>query len=73
MKTYLIKDVSEVGAQHYAASIGEESTQRKSLNGAQVLLKFSGTTPDVFQGETLYTQDEVWEILGGPAWTRDLL
>ena len=46
------------------------STLRKSLNGAKAILKWDGSTPEVFDGMTTYTHSEILEELAKSAWTQ---
>ena len=46
------------------------STLRKSLDGTKAVLKWDGDTPEVFDGMTIYSHNEVLNILSTNIWTQ---
>ena len=48
---------------------GTAATERLSLDGSKVLMKWDGSTPDYFAGVKTYTHAEIIKILAGPEWT----
>ena len=44
-------------------------TLRKTLDGTKAILKWSGNTPEVFNGMTSYDHSEILTILNGSDWT----
>ena len=42
---------------------------RKSLDGANVLLKWDGATPDLLAADTVYDHAAILAILAGTDWT----
>ena len=48
---------------------GTAATERLSLDGNKVLMKWDGDTPPYFAGVETYTHAEIIAILAGPEWT----
>lgn len=42
-------------------------TLRYSLDGNQIILKFTGSTPAFLEGEVVYSHKEILEIINNPA------
>lgn len=69
MRTYSI--VSYPPAPEVWGSVVEsEATCRRSLDGRQVVLKYSGPTPAPLIGAPQYTRAEARAIMATPAWTE---
>ena len=49
--------------------VERDETCRKSLDGANVLLKWDGATPDLLQLAPQYTHAGILAILAGPDWS----
>ena len=72
MKTYVIIDASEVSSVDFD-QVHETSadTLRYSLDGTKTFVKYKGTQPFFLLGKTEYNQEEILNILSGPAWSSD--
>ena len=53
----------------WAAQIETDAKCRRSLDGANVLLKWDGATPDILQLDPQYTHAGILAILAGPDWS----
>ena len=59
-------------AEVWSVVIEEDVTCRKSLDGANVLLKFDGETPAILASDTVYDHAAILEILRGPDWSEPI-
>ena len=50
------------------SNITSKDTMRKSIDGTKSLLKFSGSTPECFDGYTIYTEAETLEEIKKEEW-----
>jgi|3_EtaG_2_1085321.scaffolds.fasta_scaffold07621_3 hypothetical protein len=69
MSTYTVI-TGEPTSEQYEASSNSASTARRSLDQAQVLLEWSGDTPDCMAALTIYTHAEILVLMQGPEWTE---
>ena len=53
----------------WAAQIEKDATCRKSLDGANVLLKWDGETPAILASDTVYDHAAISALLAGTDWT----
>jgi hypothetical protein len=67
-KTYIIMFERDVTEMVVMASLNEEGTYRKSLDGAQALFKFDRPHPDCCAGAVKYTHSEILDIMQGADW-----
>ena len=49
---------------------GTAATERLSLDGSKVLMKWDNDTPSYFSGVRTYDHAEIIAILSGPEWTK---
>jgi len=69
MSTYTVI-TGEPTSEQYEASSDSANTARRSLDQAQVLLEWSGDTPDCMAGLATYTHEEILALTQGPEWTE---
>tara|TARA_X000001388_G_C2157957_1_gene95082 strand:+ start:343 stop:606 length:264 start_codon:yes stop_codon:yes gene_type:complete len=61
---YAILNTSDIGTVDFSKIKQEDANSvRKSLDGSKFIVKFEGDTPDFLDGETLYTQQEILNIV----------
>ena len=66
-KKYVIIDKIDVEAVDFREVLEtSSSTLRYSIDGNKTIVKFIGDIPDFLEGETLYSHDEIIEIINNP-------
>lgn len=67
--SYVIKDVADLTGEMYGNSKQiNTNTCRKNISGEKAVLKFEGTTPEVFNGDQIYGHDAILQILATDEW-----
>jgi len=72
VKTYCIVPNPPTEAQ-FAAAIEGPDTVRTSLDGTLAVLKWTGPTPEVFEGETVYAHVNILPIMNSPEWSEPMI
>ena len=61
---YAILNTSDIGTVDFSkVKQTDANSVRKTLDGSKFIVKFEGDTPDFLDGVTLYTNQEIIEIL----------
>ena len=61
---YAILNTSDIGTVDFSkVKQTDANSVRKTLDGSKFIVKFEGDTPDFLNGVTLYTNQEIIEIL----------
>ena len=61
---YAILNTSDIGTVDFSkVKQADANSVRKTLDGSKFIVKFEGDTPDFLDGVTLYTNQEIIEIL----------
>jgi len=70
MTTYCIVS-NPATPEQYAAAVERQDTARASLDGSEVVLKWSGTTPAAFAGLPTLTHAEALDLMASAEWSDD--
>jgi len=70
MKTYCIVS-NPATPEQYAAAIERQDTTRASLDGSEIVLKWSGPTPASFEGLPTLTHAEALALMATAAWSDE--
>ena len=61
---YAILNTSDIGTVDFSkVKQTDANSVRKTLDGSKFMVKFEGDTPDFLDGVTLYTNQEIIEII----------
>ena len=68
--SYVIRNVADLTGEMYVnAKQINTNTCRKSVSGSKLVLKFEGSTPEVFKDDQIYGHNAILQLLTTQEWT----